>query len=204
MELYLVRHGQTNGNVAHRHQADKTPLTFLGEQQARSVAQQIATFAPTHLITSRLVRSIETARVIGAVCDLVPDTNEHFKELVRPEDLYGHYHVSVPSLWYYVQWYFGFGRGVTEGESYAALRDRIKAARTHLETLPQEARVVVVSHTVFINFFLAHLTRERPLGLFGALLTFHKLLRTPNTKIIRARYDIPSDASTGGWSIIEG
>lgn len=200
MEIYFVRHGETNGNLAHRHQLDNTPLTFLGEEQARTAAKKVAEHCPTHLITSRLIRAIETARVIAKECDLSVETSEHFIELDRPKALYGQHHTSLASFLFYIQWYFGFGAGKTKGESYAALRARIEAAKEQLGTYPADARILVVSHTVFINFFVAHLCRRRGLGPLGAAKAFHRLLTMQNGQVIKITFDQTRNNDTNNAS----
>ncbi len=115
MEIFLIRHGETGGNVAHRHQAECSELSFVGEQQVKEVAELIKRYEPTHLVTSNMVRAIETARVIGQVCDLMPETDARFVELVKPNYLFGHYHWSIKSLWFYMQWYLGKDTSATTG-----------------------------------------------------------------------------------------
>ena len=74
MEVYLVRHGQTDGNVGRRHQHTSTKLNQLGRAQAARVAEQIVKLAPTHIITSTNMRAVETASIIGQACNLIPET----------------------------------------------------------------------------------------------------------------------------------
>jgi broad specificity phosphatase PhoE len=57
MEILLVRHGETGGNVAHRHQSDATQLTDEGVRQIERVAKQLAEYAPTHVLSSSLLRA---------------------------------------------------------------------------------------------------------------------------------------------------
>jgi len=195
MKIYLVRHGQTGGNVAHRHQAEHTPLTPLGQEQAQHVAEIVRLYQPTHLLTSNLVRAVEAARVIGSVCNLIPETSPHFIELRRPKYMYGHYHKSFRSLWFYARWYFGFAGGEAEeaGESYKSLRERFRQAQAQLNTYPKDARVVVVSHTVFIGLFTAHLCHQRPLNPFHAARVFYKIFTMPNTHITPIYFDDESE-----------
>lgn len=202
MEIYLVRHGETGGNVAHRHQAETTQLSFIGEQQVRQVAELIKQYEPTHLVTSNLVRAIETARVIGEVCNLVPETSQRFIELVRPNYLYGHHHRSIKSLWFYFQWYFGKGTNTPkDGESYKALRERFIQAQEHLAQYPKDARVVVVSHTVFINLFVAHLCNKKALNPLKAALVFRQILTMPNADIIPLHFNTEPNDGKCAWSI---
>jgi broad specificity phosphatase PhoE len=65
MKLYLVRHGQSTGNVSSTlmGQSDH-PLTELGEAQARAVAAHLAPFGPMPVHCSDLPRALATARCI--------------------------------------------------------------------------------------------------------------------------------------------
>lgn len=202
MEIYLVRHGQTGGNVAHRHQAEQTPLTKEGRAQAELVVEKIKELNPTHLITSNLVRAIETARVIGEACDLVPETTESFIELVRPNHIYGRHHGSIHSIWYYVRWYLGRDtEHIDGGESYLSLRKRIREAQSELASYPDDAKVVVVTHSVFINMFVAHLCREKPLLPLRALNIFTGMLKMPNTHITSIKFDGIDNLQSCSWSV---
>lgn len=198
MEIFLVRHGETGGNVAHRHQAEHTPLTPAGKEQAFTVAKTIQEYQPTHLISSSLVRAIETASAIGEVCNLIPETHTVFAELERPKKLYGHFHKSPRSLLFYARWYAGFTHA-TEGESYPALRKRILHAKEVLATYPADARVVVVTHSVFMSLFLAHACRDKMLNPVQAVLAFITILRTRNTQVVPITYNPEGEQRTCAW-----
>ena len=70
MKLYLVRHGQSTGNVGGTlmGQSDH-PLTELGEEQARAAAARLAPFGPMPLHCSDLPRAVATAGYIAATWD---------------------------------------------------------------------------------------------------------------------------------------
>jgi probable phosphoglycerate mutase len=200
MEVYLIRHGETAGNLAHRHQAEHTSLTEEGITQAQLVAERVRDLEPTHLLTSPLVRAIETARIIGDSCNLIPETNIHFSELQRPSHLYGHYHTSVQSLVFYSRWFFGYGE---TGESYEAFRQRIKLAKEHFKSYPEDARVAVVSHSVFINLFLAHLCHDEAINFPTAIKAFVGILSMKNTEFIPLIFDPEAHPETCGWLRVE-
>jgi broad specificity phosphatase PhoE len=65
MKLYLVRHGQSTGNVGGTlmGQSDH-PLTALGEEQARAAAARLAPFGPMPVYSSDLPRARATAEYI--------------------------------------------------------------------------------------------------------------------------------------------
>lgn len=200
MQIYLVRHGETAGNLAHRHQATKTRLTKAGEAAAIAAGEDIKQYQPTHLLTSNLIRAVETARVLGTACNLVPETDERFVELVRPVELYGHHHRSLRSLFFYARWYFGL-TDPKAGESYRALRQRFQAVQEYLATYPKDARIVVVSHAVFINLFAAHLCSSKPLWLWQAARTFLQILRMPNLHVVSIQFDPDSKQTECAWSV---
>ena len=68
MKLYLVRHGQSTGNIGGTlmGQSDH-PLTPLGEQQARAAAARLAPSGPMPVYSSDLPRARSTAEhIVGA------------------------------------------------------------------------------------------------------------------------------------------
>ncbi len=73
MQLYFIRHGQSENNLAwdqNQSYAGRVPdpdLTALGRQQARAVADYLASSGTeiSHLYTSLLLRSVATADVIS-------------------------------------------------------------------------------------------------------------------------------------------
>ncbi len=198
MEIFLVRHGETGGNVAHRHQAEHTSLSFKGEDQARAAGKIINSYNPTHLLASNLVRTLETAGFIGEACGLVADTSPHLIELVRPEEMYGHRHRSFKSVWFYFQWYLG---NTVDGESYQDILTRIRQAQELIEKYPKDARLVVVSHSVFISLFVAHLCRDKKLSPLQAIKTFHKIVTMPNTHITSLHLDESGEEGSYRWSL---
>ena len=73
MQLLLVRHGETVGNVERRLQGVDDPLTERGRRQARDIAAHLAARGDVRsLYTSPLPRALETARTIGEAVRLAP------------------------------------------------------------------------------------------------------------------------------------
>jgi broad specificity phosphatase PhoE len=200
MEVYFIRHGETGGNLAHRHQHEESRLTPKGVQQALSAAQAVATLQPTHLFVSDRIRALETAQAVGAATNLIPETNHYFDELCRPYDMYGAYHLSRRSLSYLYAWFTdraGEDDCGETGESYQAFRARLVAARQLLEQLSDDSRVVIVSHSVFITLFVAHLKRPGRLSWLGAVRNFLRLKRLPNGSVTHLAY-----TSNLGWRVL--
>src|SRR3712207_3213599 len=82
MQLLLVRHGESVGNLTNMLQGPDDPLTDRGRRQAREIAAYLATRgAARALYTSPLVRAHETAAITGAAIGLAPIPREARAEI---------------------------------------------------------------------------------------------------------------------------
>lgn len=199
MDIYFVRHGQTHGNAAKRHQHNSSRLTELGKQQALEAAKAVAALNPTHLVVSNRVRALETGMAIAAKTNLIPETTELVAELHRPHNVYGNYHRSAITVTYLWKWFFGNLGGigdVPEGESYEALRNRIADTKNMLAMYPSDARVVVVSHSVFIAMFVAHTKHHNRLSIWQGFWALAHALTMKNGDITHITYSEDS-----GWLV---
>lgn len=205
IDIYFVRHGQTDGNIAKRHQAEHTKLTPQGKGQLKHTGKWTKTIAPTHLIASRHVRTLQSAGIIGEAINMVPETSDLFIELMRPDTIYGHRHKSPLAIIYLIRWYLGFAGGAGkngEGESYKVFRDRLDDAQKFLKELPDGSRAVVVSHAVFIGFMAQHLCDKDPVSLRQAMKMFFKLLHLHNGGYTHIRYNPDAAEGTCAWELV--
>ena len=83
------------------------------------------------------------------------------------------------------------------GESYTQIRERITLARHNLERLPADSTVIVVSHSVFISLFVAHVCRAHMLGPVGIVRAFIMLKKMPNTAMVE--YEVSVATGLCGW-----
>ena len=67
MSIYLIRHGQTNGNRDRIVQTPDTPLSELGHQQAKQLAQTFQNISIENIICSDYVRTQQTADPLRAI-----------------------------------------------------------------------------------------------------------------------------------------
>lgn len=204
MEVYFVRHGETSGNVAKRHQSSHTTLTKSGRRQAGEVALHIKKLSPTHIVSSTQLRAVETAKIINEELGLDHRVEPLFAELNRPKNMYGWHQSDPRSLWYLVRWYAGFAGSSGDqeaGEDYKSLRRRVRNARDFLTTYPPDAKIVVVSHSVFITMFRNHVCRERSMNLLQAVRFLFQVRRTHNTSITKYKYDTSSPGACK-WSLV--
>ena len=87
MKLYLVRHGQSTGNVGGTLMGQSShPLTELGEGQARAAAARLAPHGPMPLHCSDLARAVATAEYIARAWgggDAAPAATPPYESLLR-------------------------------------------------------------------------------------------------------------------------
>ncbi|MGZ7442402.1 histidine phosphatase family protein [Paenibacillus sp. TH7-28] len=65
MKLFLVRHGQSVGNLHADEDMPDSPLTSTGEMQAEKVASYLCRKSVTRIISSPLIRAIQTAKPLS-------------------------------------------------------------------------------------------------------------------------------------------
>lgn len=67
MSIYLIRHGQTNGNRDKVVQMPDTPLSELGHQQAKQLAQSFQNIPIGNIICSDFERTQQTAAPLRVI-----------------------------------------------------------------------------------------------------------------------------------------
>jgi probable phosphoglycerate mutase len=77
----LLRHGQTPMSVQKRY-AGRTdaPLTEVGVQQAAAAAKRLASAGLAVIVTSPLLRTVQTAQAVAAVTGAAVVTDDGFRE----------------------------------------------------------------------------------------------------------------------------
>lgn len=137
--LILVRHGQTVNNAEGRllGRADP-PLTELGRRQAATLAAAVGHV--DRVVSSPLARARETAAVFGGSVEI----DERWVE-IDYGDYDGRPLADVPAeLWQ--RWRTDIAFTPPNGESLAAVGERVRAACDELMAEARDRHVVVVSH----------------------------------------------------------
>jgi len=71
MEFYFIRHGQSTNNRGDERSTEP-PLTDLGVDQARRAGEELSELGITRLYCSPMLRTLQTATIIGEFLDLHP------------------------------------------------------------------------------------------------------------------------------------
>lgn len=156
-EIYLVRHGESEGNAGTHYQNENTPLTERGREQAAFVAERAARLPLEALIASTMVRAQETAAILSKKIGLPVSSSELFVERRRPTEQIDQrkddpevmaaeeaimQSSSVPGIRF------------SDEENFDDLNARSRAALAFLETHPKD-RILVVTHGVFLRNIVA-------------------------------------------------
>ncbi len=149
LQVYLVRHGETQWNAERRIQGQSdSALTEKGERQAWQVAERVKAFGITHVIASDLGRTRRTAEIIAQACGCEVTLDARLRELdmgvlerrhldTLSEEEEGWRRLLVNGT--------PDGR-IPEGESMLEMSSRMHAALNACRDLPVGSRPLLVSH----------------------------------------------------------
>ncbi len=161
MQLFLVRHGESEWNAQHLFQGQHhSRLTVKGKQQAKRVAKWIAQRCqPDLLLSSDLRRAVETAQLIGKMVHLKP----RYTKLMRERALGNLEGKTTRGKQTEQDHYLEAGKGYlpVNAERLAAIKQR---ARKVIAIILKSKKhcVVLVGHEA-INSFLANALLRRRL-----------------------------------------
>jgi broad specificity phosphatase PhoE len=143
LTLLLVRHGQSEWNAAGllQGQTPHVPLTGLGHAQAAAAATELAALGPGALLSSDLVRAVQTAEHCAAATGLTITTTEALREQGYGE-LEGR---ASRELWNVVDW-TDVHWSAPGGESLAELHGRVQAFLKSLCAAPPAEVIALVTH----------------------------------------------------------
>ena len=89
MKLYLVRHGETEGNLVHLYQGDSDPLSVKGKAQGEILAKRFSTIQLDMILSSRYKRAMETANIVGEAKKLPVEIEDLMVERKWPKEIEG-------------------------------------------------------------------------------------------------------------------
>ncbi|RZU34275.1 histidine phosphatase family protein [Blastococcus saxobsidens] len=143
MTLLLVRHGQSEWNARGlmQGQTAHVPLTALGHSQAELAARELAELRPGVLLSSDLLRAVQTAehcaRATGLPFSTTPALREQGYGVLEGRPSH--------ELWDVVDWTDAHW-SAEGGESLAELHARVAAFLGHLCAEPPADVVALVTH----------------------------------------------------------
>ncbi len=159
LEIDLVRHGESLYNREGKVQGHtNSPLTALGREQARRVAEVLKDRGVEAIYTSDLARALETARIIGEVLGLEPVVLEGFREIAlgewegRPIDEIRREDWENLERWYSRP----MEARIPGAESLEDFRKRVLATFQGVLEEHPEGRIALVSHGGVLSVIVSH------------------------------------------------
>ncbi len=150
MDLYLVRHGETESNIERRYQGwTESPLSQAGIRQAEKAAHFLGRQNLSGLYCSDLSRAFHTARVIGSSSGLKPEATPLLREInfgswegMTFDEIEQQYGTDIRN------WLDDpFKRSAPGGETLDQVCARMKSFLEHLEQQASDGQsVAAVSH----------------------------------------------------------
>ena len=156
----LARHGATALSLEKRFSGRggfDAPLAPLGEAQAQALAREVAARGGIErIVTSPLLRTRQTAQFVAAAVGLDVEVEDGFAECGFGE-WDGHTFAEVRERWpvQLEEWLASTDVAPPGGESFAACRDRVLAARTRVVHRFAGQRVLVVAHVTPIKLLVS-------------------------------------------------
>lgn len=187
--VYLVRHGQSVGNVEPVFQAPNSPLSDRGRNQAESIARRVSRLSAEALIASPFQRAKETAEIIAKVFKKQIEFSDLFIERVKPTSINGKPYTDekVNTIWR--EWeksLYTPGMRVEDGENFDDLIVRADRALEFLEGR-KEQTLVVVTHGYILRTIVARVLLDGALSA-EAFKNFQHSTVMENTGITALRY----------------
>ncbi len=160
----LVRHGQTDWNLARRWQGHlDIPLNENGRRQARLLASRLATLPIKAIYSSDLVRASETAEIVAKRLKIQPILDPALRERnggsfqgLTFEEL----QEQFPVMWRRVRLEYATPPG---GESLYEVAKRLTSAFEAISRRHKGEMVMLVSHGGALNLLISHIV-GLPLG----------------------------------------
>ncbi|HEY0207582.1 2,3-diphosphoglycerate-dependent phosphoglycerate mutase GpmB [Acerihabitans sp.] len=158
LQVYLVRHGETEWNALRRIQGQSdSALTAKGQRQAQQVAQRVQRLGITHIITSDLGRTRHTADIIAQACGCNVLSDPRLRELdmgvleMRDIDT-----LTPEEEGWRKQLVNGTPDGrIPKGESMTELSQRMHASLDGCRELPAGSVPLLVSHGMALGCLIS-------------------------------------------------
>jgi ribonuclease H / adenosylcobalamin/alpha-ribazole phosphatase len=164
----LLRHGQTPMSVQKRYAGrSDVPLTEAGVQQAAAAAKRLASAGLAVIVTSPLLRTVQTAQEVAAVTSAAVVTDDGFRETDFGA-WEGLTFAEVRARWpaELTAWLADPEVAPPGGESFTAVSARVTAALHRVLAGRSGQTVLIVSHVTPIKTLVAAALLAPPAALY--------------------------------------
>lgn len=185
MILYFTRHGESEWNLIHRIQGQHdSPLTKRGIEMAGQLKKRLKGLPFTRCYVSPLGRAMQTAKILTEGTGILPDADEHLRE-VNLGETEGHIMEELPPDLLHAFYHEPQNFHPKGGEGYEAAFQRVSSLLRELET--EDGCVLLVAHALILRLIRLYILKL-PLD---ELMNVH----TPGCCFCEAHY------SAGAWKL---
>lgn len=162
MKIYVIRHGQTTGDVENRYGGSYDDhLTAKGVKQAQELAERMGSFGIEVIYSSPYIRAQETAKILQDLIGVEVKTVENLRERNQNGILSGMIKqeaaLKYPQLVEQLKDRFATIEGA---EDYQKFKERVTNAFTEIENSGYEIAAVVTHGGPIRRIFAEILDRE--------------------------------------------
>lgn len=151
--VYFVRHGESEHNAQPIIQADDSPLSDRGHQQAQTVGERLAHLEFDVLVASPILRAKQTAAHIARATGHDVIFSDLFVERRKPTSIENKPWSDKAAAAKWLQWetsIYAGGDRVENGENWEDFISRIDNALQYLLDQPEQT-IAVVTHGNFLR-----------------------------------------------------
>ena len=163
-KVFLVRHGVTDWHRENRVLGQRDiPLNAQGVAQAGTIADALATMKIADVISSPLIRAVQTAEVIGKRFHIQVARDPRFIDF-RVGKWEGMSYADISASPEYQRFLADpMSERIPGGENMADIRKRaVGAVEQSLEDAPSGDGIVIVTHAGLIRVLLTHYAGSNP------------------------------------------
>lgn len=189
MKIYLVRHGQTTGDIENRYGgAYDDELTDEGEIQAHKLTDKMANSGIQVILCSPLIRAQQTAKILKAKlgCEIktVNDLRERNKNGILTGMTKDEAKIKYPEL---VEQLKDYRSQIQDAESQEDFVKRIKKAFTEVTSYTNYSTIGIVTHVGPIWAIFSDILNDS--GLVGIADCAYVVLNKADQDLTIERFD---------------
>lgn len=169
MRLWLVRHGETEANVAGLYSGHApTALTPRGIDQAQTLHSLLAEVPFDRVLCSALERAQHTARLVLAARNIPLHTTPLLNEMFFGDwEMRHHKDLAQEDAENYAAWCADWQNTIpTNGEGFQIFSQRVQQFIAELSAYRTHQNVLVVSHQGVLSLLIASLLNMPPASLW--------------------------------------
>jgi broad specificity phosphatase PhoE len=191
MNIYFVRHGQSELNKEKVHQYSHTPLSELGQKQAELVAERLSKIQVDKIISSPYLRTKQTTEIINKKLkkplefSILVAESRHNPSILEGKSYEDPELESINKL--LNENYSNPNFRHSNEENFFDFKERCLKALEFLENQKEE-NILVITHS-FIIIMMVTLMIWREKTTPENYLDFRRILHTDNTGITWCQFD---------------